>query len=76
MPIFIETHGSRYEVIACLDDNEYLVQDVDKQGRHILTNTGRIIHYNFHPVDRIRNWLWEDINIWRYAFRRNRLLHR
>lgn len=57
MPIFIAMKGVQYEVISCLDNDEYVVQEVDKQGRHILTNTGKIIHYTFHPVDRIKNWL-------------------
>lgn len=64
MPIFIEMKGTRYEVLAPLHDNNYLVREVDKSGRKILTNTGKIIHYEVGVVARIINWLFDNVNHW------------
>ncbi len=61
MSIFIEMKGTRYEVLTPLQDNNYLVREVDKSGRKILTNTGKIIHYEEGVVARIKNWY---VNHW------------
>lgn len=53
--------GTRYEVLTSLQDNNYLVREVDKSGRKILTNTGKIIHYEVGVVARIKNWY---VNHW------------
>lgn len=53
--------GTRYEVLSPLQDNNYLVREVDKSGRKILTNTGKIIHYEEGVVARIKNWY---VNHW------------
>lgn len=58
MPIFIEMDGTRYEVLTALQDNNYLVREVDKNGRKVLTNTGKIIHYEIGVIAQIRNWLY------------------
>ena len=57
MPIFIEIKGTRYEVLSALPDNNYLVEEVDKQGRKMLTNTGKIIHYDIPIIKRIKDWI-------------------
>lgn len=56
--------GTRYEVLTPLEDNNYLVREVDKRGRKILTNTGQIIQYEVGVVARIKNWLFDNVNHW------------